>query len=111
MILCDVDGQNVAALKARTAEYGPRVTIVPGDCNEVMQGAIESIAAPIRNTKNGLLYHLVHASKKGEGRRHLEQRDEDRQQRPDFSLVAGSTPPPIRGQLRREHRGGVVSAF
>lgn len=62
-----MDGENVAALKARTAEYGPRVTIVPGDCNEVTQGAIESIAAPIRNTKNGLLYHLVHASKKGKG--------------------------------------------
>jgi|SRR5712691_2587869 len=163
VILCDVDEENIAALKARTAEYGARVSIVYGDCNEKIdeiiakvppyglnlalidpfnldsllfptlaklaqfdrmdliihfptmdakrnhaQGAVEklgratgsaaidslilrpkdtakaiaelraslkqlgytgyrSVAPPIRNTRNGLLYHLVHASKKGKG--------------------------------------------
>lgn len=33
IVLCDIDGENVAALKARTAQYGDRVTVHQGDCN------------------------------------------------------------------------------
>ena len=34
VILCEVDEENVTALRARTVKYEPRVRIVPGDCNE-----------------------------------------------------------------------------
>jgi three-Cys-motif partner protein len=163
VILCDVDEENVSALEARTAKYGKRVSVVPGDCHakidEIMalvprhafnialidgfnlgsllfptiaklaqrkrmdliihfptmdakrnytRGALRklghatgsnsmedligrpkdiakailelraslkslgytgyrSIAVPIKNTKNGTLYHLLHASKAGKG--------------------------------------------
>jgi three-Cys-motif partner protein len=34
VVLCDHDGENVAALRARTAEAAARTTIIHGDCND-----------------------------------------------------------------------------
>jgi len=34
VVLCDLDDENVAALRARTAAHAARTTIVHGDCNE-----------------------------------------------------------------------------
>lgn len=34
VVLCDMDVENVAALRARTAEHAHRTTIIQGDCNE-----------------------------------------------------------------------------
>jgi three-Cys-motif partner protein len=33
VVLCDIDEENVSALRARTAVYGDRAVVVPGDCN------------------------------------------------------------------------------
>jgi len=43
VILCDMDEENVSALRARTVKYGQRVQVVPGDCNEKIDEIIASV--------------------------------------------------------------------
>lgn len=43
LILCELDPENVRALSARTAAYGNRVKIIPGDCAETIDQVINKI--------------------------------------------------------------------
>jgi three-Cys-motif partner protein len=43
VILCDMDEENVAALKARTAHYGERAVVVAGDCKEKIDKILEDV--------------------------------------------------------------------
>ena len=53
VLLCDKDPENIAALRARTAPFGERVTLFEGDCNE----RIDEIVARI--PPNGLNIALL----------------------------------------------------
>ena len=44
VILCDIDEkENIPALRKRTAKYGSRVQVIPGDCNEVVDQVLAAI--------------------------------------------------------------------
>jgi len=43
VVVCDKDPENAAALKQRTAVYGERAVVVPGDCHEQIDRIIEKI--------------------------------------------------------------------
>jgi three-Cys-motif partner protein len=43
VVLVELDTENIAALKARTRQYGDRVEIIQGDCNEVIDRVVQSV--------------------------------------------------------------------
>jgi three-Cys-motif partner protein len=45
VVLCDLDPQNAAALRQRTKEFGDRVVISEGDCNEKIGEILEQVPA------------------------------------------------------------------
>lgn len=42
-MLCDLDDENVAALRVRTAQHAARTTIIPGDCNERIDDIVRHV--------------------------------------------------------------------
>ena len=53
LVFCDLDAENVAALTARTAAFGDRVKIIPGDCT----GTINQVVGEV--PPHGLNFALV----------------------------------------------------
>jgi transposase-like protein len=43
VILCDLDEENVQTLRARTARFGDRARVFPGDCNKVVDQIVADI--------------------------------------------------------------------
>jgi hypothetical protein len=43
VIICDIDPENVAALRARTAQYAPRAVIIEADCHDAIDRLIAEI--------------------------------------------------------------------
>jgi three-Cys-motif partner protein len=43
VILCDLDEENVAALRKRVEPYLERATVIPGDCNSTIDSVIQKI--------------------------------------------------------------------